>query len=255
MTRASTALTSLALLALLAGCASSSPTPADDRDDESAETSETTESTVANGYYPVAEGNVWVYTMTYPEPIGIVTETETMTSVVEDADGGATATITREFHYENGSYSDFSDEVTYLFNADGSIEVPYQTIPSGDTGAVVTVTGGSMVWPSDDEFEAGTVKTGEVTATVETGGQTFNQVITFEISGAGEEEVSVPFGDVTARKLVQALTVTITDFDITVPITATSWLQADVGLVRTEIPDVVDGAPIVVELVSFTPAD
>ena len=256
MTRASTssALAALALLALLAGC---SPTTAGDSggSDEPSDSEESSASVIDSGYYPVAEGNEWVYTMTYPEPIGIVTETETMTAVTTDGDGGAEVTIARSFHYENGSTPDFSDEVTYLFHADGSIEVPYQSIPSSDAGAVVTITSGTMVWPNDEEFEAGTVKSGDITATVESGGLSFDQVIHFEVSGAGEEAVSVPFGDVTARKLVQSLVVSIAEYGVEVPISATSWLQADVGLVRTEIPDLVSGAPITVELVSFTPAD
>lgn len=258
MTRASTssalaALALLALLALLAGC---SPTAAGESGSgEPSDSDGSSASVIDSGYYPVAEGNEWVYTMTYPEPIGIVTETETMTAVTPDGDGGAEVTIVRAFHYENGSTPDFSDEVTYLFHADGSIEVPYQSIPASDSGAVVTITSGTMVWPNDAEFGAGTVKSGDITATVESGGLSFDQVIHFEVSGAGEESVSVPFGDVTARKLVQSLVVSIAEYGVEVPISATSWLQADVGLVRTEIPNLVGGEPVTVELVSFTSAD
>ncbi len=255
MNRASTssALAALALLALLAGCSPTTPSGSDDGDG-APDSSEQSESIIDSGYYPVAEGNTWVYTMAYPDPIGIVTETETMSSVKTDDEGSATVVITRDFHYENGSTPDFSDEVTYLFHADGSIEVPYQSVPTSDASAVVTVTGGTMVWPNDDEFADGTVKSGDITATVVSGGLTFDQSIHFEISGAGDEEVTVPFGTVTARKLVQSLVVSIPQYGVDLPITATSWLQADVGLVRTEIPDLTGGAPITVELVSFTPA-
>lgn len=244
-------LSAVAVLGIVVGCAASPP--ADDQARPS-ESSEGADAVVLNGYYPVAEGNVWVYTMTYADPVGIVTETETMTSVKPDGDGGAEATIHREFHYENGSLTDFSDDVTYLFHADGSIEVPFQSIPNADKTQVVTVNSGTMRWPSDAEFSAGTVKTGEISVSIEAGGQTFDELVTFEVFGAGEESVTVPFGTVTARKLMQNLIVSIPSFDVEVPVNATSWLQADVGLVRTEIPDVFGGTPITVELVSFTPA-
>ena len=245
--RAAASLSFVAVIGILVGCTAGPTNSADAGGDDAV-------SAVASGYYPVAEGNVWIYTMTYAEPIGIVTETETMTSVKPDGAGGAEATIRREFHYENGSTPDFSDEVTYLFHADGSIEVPFQSIPNADATEVITVNSGTMLWPSDDEFAAGTVKTGEISVSVESGGQTFDELVTFEVFGAGEESVTVPFGTVTARKLTQNLSVSIPSFDVTVPINATSWLQADVGLVRTEIPDLFGGATITVELVSFTPA-
>ena len=242
---------SLAVLIALLGCTAS---PAGGGPSAGDSAAPDTSSAVLSGYYPVAEGNVWVYTMTYAAPVGIVTETETMTSVKPDGAGGAEATILREFHYENGATPDFSNEVTYLFHPDGSIEVPFQTIPDANKTEIVTVNSGTMLWPSDDEFAAGTTKTGDISVSIETGGQTFDEAVSFQISGAGEESVTVPFGTFTARKLLQNLSVSIPSFDVVVPVSLTSWLQADVGLVRTEIPDAFGGATTTVELVSFTPA-
>lgn len=249
--RVAASLSAIAVLSILLGC-TAGPTPGDS--DPGGTPDGDSAFAGLSGYYPVAEGNTWTYTMTYADPIGIVTETETMTSVKPDGAGGAEATIRRDFHYENGSNPDFSDEVTYLFHADGSIEVPFQSIPNADSTEVITVNSGTMLWPSDAEFEAGTVKTGEISVSVESGGQTFDEVVSFEVSGAGEESVTVPFGTFTARKLLQNLSVSIPAFDVVVPVSTTSWLQADVGLIRTEVPDVFGGQTITVELVSFTPA-
>ena len=245
--RIATPLLALALVGAITGCVAS-PTPT--------QNGPATEQAFAvhSGYFPVAVGNVWVYTTTYAEPVGTVTETETILSVSPDGAGGAEVDIQRDYHYENGSRPDFSDLVAYQFNDDGSIELPFEWIPRADSTSEITPTGGRFSWPSDSEFAAGTATTGTITLLVESDGEGYDETVSFEILGAGEESVTVPFGAFTARKLVQNLLVTVPSFGVEVPITATSWFQADVGLIRTEIPDAFGGPTITVELVSFTSA-
>lgn len=202
-----------------------------------------------SSYYPVAIGNTWEYSMKLPDPIGTVTETETMTDVKRVDDDTVRATIERVFHYENGSIDDVTDSVDYVFHLDGSLEVPYQSLPDS-SGAVVTVTSGTMVWPSDEEFEAGTEKTGTIEATADGIAQT----IDFVIAGGGIESVTVPAGTFDARLLTQKLTISIPEFSIDgLPVSAKSWLAPGTGLVKTEIPGLLGTGTVTLELVKFTP--
>ena len=113
-----------------------------------------------------------------------------------------------------------------------------------------------MAWPSDEEFEAGTKKTGTIKASVETSGQTIDQVIDFVISGGGTETVKVPAGEFDARLLKQTLTISIPDFGVDgLTMKASSWLAPGTGLVRTEIPNILGEGSISMELVKFTPGE
>ena len=139
--------------------------------------------------------------------------------------------------------------------SDGSLEVPYQSIPDSSS-AIVTVKSGTMVWPTDEEFEAGTVKTGTIEASVETSGKSIEQSVEFSIKGAGVESVTVAAGTFDARLLEQDLLVSIPSLSVNgLPISAKSWLAPGTGLVRTEVPGLFGTGSIVMELVKFTAAD
>ena len=242
----------LLLSLTLAACSAPSTAPTGGSDGTAAP-APTDDFADVSSYYPVAEGNTWEYEMTMPEPIGTVVETETMTKVVRDGDT-VRATIARTFHYENGSTPDIEDTVDYVFYDDGSIEVPYQSLPDA-SGGTVTVKSGEMRWPSDAEFEAGTPKTGTIEATVETAGQSIDQTVDFTITGAGVESVTVPAGTFDARILSQKLVVKIPSLGLDgLPIAATSWLSKGTGLVKTELPGLLGTGAIVLQLVKFTPA-
>lgn len=252
MKRSLSAGVALAALALLAGC-TAGPTADSTSAPEPSATAGAGEYENISPYYPVALGNTWVYRMTNPEPVGVVIETEKMTAVTPDGDD-VRVTIERSFHYENGSSPDFTDSVDYIFHADGSLSVPYQSLPD-TSGAQVEIENGEMVWPTTAEFEAGTPKTGTINVTVTVDGSAFEQVITFSITGQGVESVTVPAGTFEARKLLQAMRVTIPSAGMTdLPIDSTVWLAEGIGQVRSEVPDLLgSGSPIVVELMEFTP--
>lgn len=201
-------------------------------------------------YYPVAVGNTWVYSIDYGTG-PVVTDTEVM-SAVEPVANGASATIDRTFHWEDGSQPDLTDSVEYVFHDDGSLTLPFQSIPTG--AGVVTVESGTIQWPSTAEFEAGTPKTGTIEASVDTGGTVTAEVIAFTVQGSGTESVSVPAGTYTARKLLQNLLISLPDLGVTdIPVDTVTWLAEDVGAVRAEVPDSAGGDSIVQQLVSFTP--
>ena len=210
---------------------------------------------VTNVYYPVAIGNTWTYRMAFPDPIGVVTETETMTAMSPEGDG-MRVTTERSFHHENGAVPDYSDSVDYVFHDNGSIDVPYQTVPDA-SGARVVVTGGTMVWPTVDEFEAGIPKTGTITAEVTTAGATYEQSVDFTVAGAGTQDVTVAAGTFAgARALKQDLLISIPSLGVSgLPVSATTWLAEGTGPVKTEVADVLGTGPIVVELVKFTPGE
>jgi hypothetical protein len=240
----------LASLVLLAGCTSTAPSTTTDSSEPAA--SAAPESAIASIYYPVAEGNTWVYSIDYGTG-STVTDTEVMTKVVPDGEGGR-VTIERTFVWDDGSQADVVSTVDYVFAADGSLTVPFQSIPSAG-GSTVTVQSGTMVWPTNAEFEAGTPKTGTIQATVETSGQTFAETVDFTISGAGTENVAVPAGSYTARKLSQALVISLPDLGVSgLTVNATTWLAEGVGPVRTEVPDTMGGGSTIVQVLkSFTP--
>lgn len=235
-------------LALLAGCTAA---PAPTSGPSGSATAPEPDAAAESIYYPVAEGNTWVYSIDYGTG-STVTDTEVMSAVVPDGDG-VRATIERTFVWDDGSQPDIVSTVDYVFNADGSLEVPFQSIPSA--GGTVTVQSGTMVWPTDAEFEAGTPKTGTIQATVDAGGQTFAETIDFTIAGAGTEDVTVPAGAYSARKLAQNLVVSLPDLGVSgLSIDAVTWLADGVGPVRTEVPDTMgSGTTIVQVLLSFTP--
>ena len=233
----------------LAACTSSPPvdTGVDATEPSSAASDDYSD---LSSYYPVAEGNTWEFSMQLPDPLGTVTETETMTEVVRVDDDTVRATIERTFHYENGSTDDVTDSVDYVFHSDGSLEVPYQSLPD-TSGAVVTVKSGTMVWPTDEEFEAGTEKTG----TIEASANGIDQTVDFAIAGGGVESVTVPAGTFDARLLEQKLEISIPEFSIDgLPIAAKSWLAPGTGLVKTEIPGLMGAGTVELVLVKFTPA-
>lgn len=252
MKRSLSAGVALAALALLVGCTAGPTTDSTSAPEPSASAGAGEYENISP-YYPVALGNTWVYQMNYPDPVGIITETEVMTAVTPDGDD-VRVTIERSFHYENGSAADFSDSVEYVFHADGSLSVPYQSIPDG-SGADVEIHDGELTWPSTAEFEAGTPKTGVINLTVTVAGSAYDQSIGFTITGQGTESVTVPAGTYDARKLLQSMLVSMPSAGLeNLPIDATVWLAEGVGQVRSEVSDLLgSGSPIVVELLEFTP--
>jgi len=247
-----TLIVAVAAIALLAGCSSApAPSPSGSPAPEASAPAE--DLSGVSVYYPVALGNTWTYQINNPDPVGVVIQTETMSAVTPDGDD-VRVMIDRSFRYENGAYPDFTDSVEYVFHADGSLSVPYQSIPD-TSGAQVTIKSGEFLWPSTAEFEAGTPKTGVIEATIEADGSTFDQAISFTITGHGVEEVTVPGGTFQARKLTQDMLISIPSAGLDgLPINATVWLAEGVGQVRSEVPDLLgSGTSVTVELLKFTP--
>lgn len=205
-----------------------------------------------SSYYPVAKGNTWTYEMKLGKPIGTVTETETMTKLEPEGDG-VRVTIERSYDYGSSSIKDMKDSVVYVFHKDGSLEVPYQSLPTGE-GATVTVKKGNLLWPTTDEFESKVKKKGTITASIKSSTGKFDEKIAFTIQGKGTKSVTVPFGTFDARVLDQSLSVSIPKLGVKgISIRTTSWLAEGVGMVKTEVPGPTGGKPITVELVKFTP--
>lgn len=203
-------------------------------------------------YFPIAEGNTWVYKLTYSSAaLGEVTQTQTVTKIVPQGEDDL-VTLTQKFHYANGSTPDFDLAYDYLFHADGSLTVPYQT--TSQPGVEVKINSGEIVWPTPEELEAGTPKTGSISATATAGGQTFDQKIDFTITGGPVESVTVPAGTYdNARTMTQDMTVTIATAGVTIPINTKVWFAKGVGMVKSSIPDLGSGSGSAESvLVSFT---
>ena len=235
----------------LTGCASAATTPDGSSTAPAASSAAPAAGAAISIYYPVAVGNTWVYSIDYGNGM-VVTDTEVMTKVTPEG-GGTRATIERTFTWNDKSQPELMDSVEYVFGSDGSLTVPFQSLPIAG-GGTVTVKSGELVWPTSAEFEAGTAKTGIIEASIDSNGTTTEQTVKFTITGSGVESVTVPAGTFSARKLLQNLLISLPSLGVTdLPIDSVSWLAEDVGAVRTEIPDQSGGPTIVQQLLSFTP--
>lgn len=204
-----------------------------------------------HSYLPVAAGNTWVYAVT--TPLGSLTQTETMSTVAADGDT-LKVTMTRTFDYTGEWREDDSDSVEYVFHPDGSVSVPHDSEPDWST----TVTSGDIRWPSSTDLWTGEEVTGVAEVTMTNGRSEFDARVQYTFAGAGEEEVSVPFGTVTARKLTFWRWLYGPTID-SIPIHGASWFAQGIGLVRTEWsvadPDVGPSQPAYVwQLLRFNPA-
>jgi hypothetical protein len=195
--------------------------------------------------FPIAVGERWVYADHLGGP-GSSTVTNTI-KAVKPVSGGDLVTMADASTITGASAK--PTKVTYLFHSDGSISVPFTQF----SGARVTISSGSIVWPPAAAIASGQSRTSVLSISVKTSGQVIHEKVHVTVKGAGTASVTVPAGTYQATVIDQTQAETIfghhIDFEIR------TWLAPNVGPVKSEVlsKSAFGGGPEVVEeLKSFT---
>lgn len=201
-------------------------------------------------YYAVAVGNTWVYRISGPRGVGVVTDTEKIVRVQAVA-GGHKVTISRALR-SPGLHSDLVTTESVLFHTDGSVTLPYQNSVATD-GASVTVTAGNLVYPTPAALAAGTTSTGRVEILARAAGKSLRATVDLTLKGAGTTTVTVPAGTYrSARVLAQTAVEHGPGAASKASVHTRTYLARGVGIVKTTVYGLPGGASISSVLVSFT---
>ena len=173
--------------------------------------------------FPITVGNAWIYTDTLEGgPSG--TTTNMITAVTPDS-GGRKVTI--KTHSDIPGLPASPTLLTYQFNSDGSIEVPYAQIGSNS----VIVKSGGIVWPPRAELASGQSRTSALTLQIKLVGHAITTHARVTVKGAGTQSVTVPAGTYQATQIVE--TITEQAAGLAVSIEVQTWLAPGVGPVKS----------------------
>jgi hypothetical protein len=203
--------------------------------------------TTASGtpLFPIAVGEKWVYADDLGS-LGSSTTTNTI-KAVKPVSGGDLVTMTDASHITGAPAK--PTKVTYMFNSNGSISVPFTQF----NGGKVTIRSGSIVWPPAAAIASGQSHTSVLSISIKTGGQVINSKVHVTIKGAGSASVTVPAGTYHATIIDQTQAETFLGHRVSIEIR--TWLAPNVGPVKSEVlsKSAFGGTPEVVEeLKSFT---
>jgi hypothetical protein len=240
---------------LIAGCSSSSTTGSSSgsaaggsqASTSSGSSSSSGAQTTASGtpLFPIAVGEKWVYA-DHLGALGSSTTTNTI-KAIKPAAGGELVTMTDASHIAGAPAK--PTKVTYMFNSDGSISVPFTQF----SGGKVTIRSGSIVWLPAAVIASGQSHTSVLSISVKTNGQVINSKVHVTIKGAGTANVTVPAGTYHATIVDQTQAETVLGHRVSLEIR--TWLAPNVGPVKSEVlsKSAFGGGPEVVEeLQSFT---
>jgi hypothetical protein len=240
---------------LIAGCSSSSTTGSGSSSGSSGSQASTSSGsssssgaqTTASGtpLFPIAVGEKWVYA-DHLGALGSSTTTNTI-KAVKPVSGGDLVTMTDASHITGAPAK--STKVTYMFNSDGSISVPFTQF----NGGKVTISSGSIVWPPAAGIASGQSHTSVLSISIKTGGQVIRSKVHVTVKGAGTQRVTVPAGTYQATVVDQTMAEKVLGHAVTIEVR--TWLAPNVGPVKSEVLDksAFGGGPQTVEeLKSFT---
>lgn len=173
--------------------------------------------------FPVAVGNTWVYNDTIADHPGGTT-TNMMTSVTPDS-GGQKVTI--KTHSDITGLPATPTTLTYQFNSDGSIEVPYAQVGNN----AVTIKSGGIVWPPRAQLESGQPHTSTLSLQIKVAGRTTNVQAHVTVKGGGTASVTVPAGTYQATVVVETISEHFASVGVTIEVR--TWLANGVGPVKS----------------------
>ncbi|HEY1640409.1 MAG TPA: hypothetical protein VGG35_06965 [Streptosporangiaceae bacterium] len=204
-----------------AAAATSTASATSDGSGGSASSGGSSSSASGSDYFPVAEGNTWVYKSELLG--GSSTVRDKIIRVVPVADGKKVTMRTDES-------GETVITTTYVFHDDGSISVPFGSLAGSD----VKVVGGSGVyWPSVADSAPGTTRK----STLRLVGSSVGHVTAhITVTSGGSKKVTVPAGTYDARAVLETIRETVAGHTITVRLT--TYLAAGIGPVKT----VMDGS-------------
>jgi hypothetical protein len=255
------AVTTTALLAMaglaLAGCKSSSSasgssgssgsggssSPASSASaSASTGTSGGTTSSLGTAYFPIQQGDTWVYRSTL-SGISHGTVTNKMTRVVPITGGKRV-----RMSVTQSADPTAATGLTYVFHDNGSISVPLTQFGSG----TVKLESGSVVWPSSAQLASGVAQHFTLVFQATVDGTSLHEVAHVAVKGGASKTVTVPAGTYHA----QAIDETFSEKVESVPVSfkLVTWVANGVGPVKTELLGKgADSVPTSVqELMSFT---
>jgi hypothetical protein len=203
-------------------------------------------STTASGspLFPIAVGEKWVYAVHLGAALGSGTTTNTVRSV-KPVSGGDLVTMTDATNVLGSPTK--PGTVTYMFNSDGSISVPFTQFG----GSKVTVKSGSIVWPPASVIASGQSHHSTLVVSIKMAGHALSETIHVTVQGAGTHTVTVPAGTYQATAVNQTMAESILGHPVKIEIR--TWLAPGVGPVKTEVlGGGTLGSGIVEDLKSFT---
>lgn len=175
-------------------------------------------------YFPVAQGNTWVYKSSVLSGLTSKgTVTDKIIRVAPAADGHKVTMRTVE-----PGLATFTE--TYIFHSDGSISVPFGSVTGGE---VKVVSGSGVYWPSVANSAPGTTRT----STLRLVGSDIGHVTAhITVTSGGSKTVTVPAGTYNARAVIETIREKVAGHTVSVKLT--TYLAAGVGPVKT----VMDGS-------------
>jgi uncharacterized protein DUF3108 len=192
-------------------------------------------------FFPVGVDNTWVYsTQAAGRPGSDITNKMT---AVDPAAGGQQVTMS----VTAGTSAPAT--VTYIFHSDGSITVPMTQFGN----KVVSLTLGSITWPSQSQLATRQPVTSPITYTVTVAGKVIRETGHLTVSGGGTQTVTVPAGTYQAQVINEAFAQNVGKLKVS--FTLQTWVANGVGPVKLALGHTSGGGSVpatVEELKSFS---
>ncbi len=175
--------------------------------------------------FPASVGNTWVYEDSLAGGQSGTT-TNRITAVTPDS-GGQKVTISTSSDVAGLPHT--ATNLTYQFNSDGSIQVPYANIGNG----TVILKSGGIVWPSKAVLDSGQPHTSVLSLEIKAAGHDVDVHANVTVKGGGTQSVTVPAGTYQATAVDETISEHVAGVDVVIQIT--TWLANGVGPVKSVV--------------------
>lgn len=166
---------------------------------------------------------MWIYSDTFAgNQAG--TTTNTIAAVTPDSAGER---VTIKTHSDIPGLPTTPTALTYQFNSDGSIEVPYAQVGNN----AVTIKSGGIVWPPSAELATGQPHTSALVLQIKAAGHTITVRAHVTVQGGGTQSVTVPAGTYQATVVQETISEQVAG--LKVAIVVKTWLANNVGPVKS----------------------
>jgi hypothetical protein len=173
--------------------------------------------------FPITVGDTWVYDDTLAGHQSGTT-TNMITAAVPDSAGQR---VTIKTHSDITGLPTTPTTLTYQFNSDGSIEVPYAQVGNN----TVTIKSGGIVWPPRAQLATGQPHTSTLVLQIKAAGHNVTVNAHVTVKGGGTQSVTVPAGTYQATVVEETISEQVAG--IAVSIEVRTWLANGVGPVKS----------------------
>jgi hypothetical protein len=201
-----------------------------------------TTTSLGTAYFPIQQGDTWVYTSSL-SGVKNGTVTNKMTSVVPVSGGKRVRMSVTESADATAPTS-----LTYVFHDDGSITVPVTQFGNG----TVKLKSGSVVWPSSAQLASGVAQHFTLVFQATVAGTSLREVARVAVKGGASRSVTVPAGTYHAQAIDETFSEKVENVPVSFKLV--TWVANGVGPVKSELLGKgADAVPTTVEeLTSFT---